>query len=213
VLALELALQPPVYVTPATYHGSLVQTFNPDPSQQPSQLVMEFASAVQALYPMSAYPTAEDAFAAVGTDAFACSIHQVMQLMGAQKGPVFAYEFDDQNAPAFFDTTHLNWPYLPGFPWRAYHMSELQYLAQQFGGGLVPVPPPFTPAQWRLSNQMIAYWTHFAWNGHPGKGPRWASYDPRADNILSLAPHATAYTSSFATDHNCAFWGATGLYQ
>jgi para-nitrobenzyl esterase len=212
--ALELALQPPVYVTPDTYYGWLVQTFNPNPSQPPSQQVLDFASVVQALYPVSAYPTADDAFSAAGTDAFVCSIHQMEQLMGAQQGPLFAYEFDDQNAPALFDTTNLSLPDLSnGFSWKAYHFSELQYLAQQFGGGLAPVPPPFTPEQWQLSNQMIEYWTNFAWNGHPGNSPLWVTYDPHADNILSLAPQATAFTSNYTADHKCDFWVKTGMYQ
>jgi para-nitrobenzyl esterase len=215
-LAYGFIQQPPVYVTPDTYYGWLVETFNPNPSQPPSQQVLDFAAAVEVLYPLSAYPTAEDAFAAVGSDAFVCSIHQVMQLTGAQQGPVFAYEFDDQNAPPLYDTTNLNLPGLPpnySFSWKAYHASELQYLAQQIGGGLVPVPPPFTAAQWQLSSQMIGYWTTFAWNGHPGNSPLWVKYDPHADNILSLAPQATAFTSNYVVDHKCDFWVATGVYQ
>jgi para-nitrobenzyl esterase len=142
---------------------------------------------------------------------FACNTRQQMQWMGAMD-TVFAYQFDDQTAPQLFQTGD--------FAWKAYHGSELQYLSELFAdNGVVPgvgtgVQPAFTPAQWQLADQMIAYWTTFARNGTPGgTSPSWAAYAPASDNILSFVPGATAFTSGYDADHKCDAWVGTGLYQ
>ncbi|HEY2106318.1 MAG TPA: carboxylesterase family protein, partial [Candidatus Binataceae bacterium] len=68
-------------------------------------------------------------------------------------------------------------------------------------------PAPLSPAQLKLSDQMMNYWTRFAAGGRPdGSGPKWAPYQDAQDRVLSFAPGNIAYQSNFASEHHCAFW-------
>jgi para-nitrobenzyl esterase len=57
---------------------------------------------------------------------------------------------------------------------------------------------------------VIGYWSRFAASGSPnGLGaPAWPRYTIAGDQLLSLAPGATAATAGFAADHHCAFWAS-----
>ena len=112
--------------------------------------------------------------------------------------PTFAFEFKDQSAPQRF---------LPpvGFPYGAYHASELQYLFER----QAPIPSPgFTADQQALADTMVGYWTRFAKRGDPNdsQAPAWPGYDATRDTHLSLAPAAVQTTTGFGADHRCSFW-------
>jgi para-nitrobenzyl esterase len=159
------------------------------------------SDAVLAEYPVSAYDTPNIAYATVKTDQiFACPAHADAILYGG-RAPVFAYEFNDPQAPPFIQD--------PNLPQGAFHAGELAYLFRA---------APLTPAQLALSDQMIGFWSRFIATGDPNdRGrPVWPRFIPagasesdhgaRMDLVLSLRPGAVAPTAGFAADHRCAFW-------
>jgi len=178
----------PLPVTNAQYAGVFDAVFG-------SQL----APRVEAQYPLGINPPANETelqLAAAGTDGiFVCTARRAEQAL-AQYVTVYAYEFNDENAPAP-KIQNLN------FPLGAYHGADVQYLFNRNG-----VPAPLTPDQQALSQAMISYWTQFAKTGDPNSPgqPLWAAYDPATDERLSFVPLEPAVESGFATDHMCAFW-------
>lgn len=114
--------------------------------------------------------------------------------------PVYAYEFNDENAPDLFDPPAT-------FPLGAYHFAEVPYLFNldvRFTG-----INPFTPDQQTLANTMIGYWTHFATNGDPNftGAPTWSPYSSTTDQFQSLIPPTPAPELGFDADHQCSsFW-------
>ncbi|MEV8433292.1 carboxylesterase/lipase family protein [Streptomyces chartreusis] len=152
------------------------------------------AARVLDTYPASAYPSPNLAYSAVGTDQrFACPARADSRLYGS-RAPVYAYEFDDAQAPPFIPAPHT--------PQGAFHASELAYLFP------TEVLAPLTPAQRRLSATMTAYWARFAATGNPnGPGtPPWPRYTTTGDRIQVLATDRVGPTTGFATDHQCPFW-------
>jgi para-nitrobenzyl esterase len=158
------------------------------------------APLVAAQYPRASFASSDIAFAAAGTDLiFACPALAADGLL-SQFVPVFAYEFNDENAPQDF---------LPPvtFPYGAAHASEIQYLFDL----PVTIPrPPLNANQEALSDAMVDYWTSFAKDGDPNAHhlPVWQKFGPQPTAFQSLdtpSPHAE---SGFATDHHCAFWTA-----
>jgi para-nitrobenzyl esterase len=67
--------------------------------------------------------------------------------------------------------------------------------------------PPFTPAQQRLSDQMIDYWSAFATTGDPNRagGPDWPAFSQHRPYVQSLAPDDITGVD-LATEHHCVFW-------
>ncbi|MFF4551143.1 carboxylesterase/lipase family protein [Streptomyces sp. NPDC001435] len=152
------------------------------------------AAAVLGTYPASAYPSPNLAYSAVGTDQrFACPAQADSRLYSGRM-PVYAYEFNDPEAPPFIPAPHT--------PQGAFHASELAYLFP------MDAVRPLTPAQRRLSATMTAYWARFAATGNPnGPGaPAWSRHTAAGDRIQVLAPDRIAPTTGFAADHHCAFW-------
>jgi para-nitrobenzyl esterase len=156
------------------------------------------------LYPLAAYPNPGVALGASGTDGiFACPERNAVRLLSKFVPKTYAYEFNDENAPDFFDPG----PPLLTFSLGAYHFAEVQYLFDlnlRFAGF-----DPFTPDQKQLSNTMIGYWTHFAKTGDPNftGAPTWSPYDLGSDQFQSLIPPTPAAESTFDSDHKCsAFW-------
>ncbi|MFJ8635575.1 carboxylesterase/lipase family protein [Streptomyces sp. NPDC093568] len=152
------------------------------------------AAAVLDAYPASAYPSPNLAYSAVGTDQrFACPARADSRLY-ADRVPVYAYEFNDAQAPPFIPAPHT--------PQGAFHASELAYLFP------MDVLAPLTPAQRRLSATMTAYWARFAATGDPNAPgtPPWPRYTAVGDRIQVLAPDRVGPTTGFAADHHCSFW-------
>ncbi len=156
-------------------------------------------------YPLPSPPTPPGpsiALGAVGTDGiFACNSRTSIRRM-ANFVPVFAYAFNDQNAPELFLPPDV----VSGMPYGAAHASEIQYI---FDVRPVVPAPALTPDQVELSDNMVSYWGHFARFGDPNSRhtPDWPQYDRTADLFQSLIPPAPATEATFAADHQCAFWG------
>lgn len=163
--------------TPDEYPRLLAETFGPD------------AAKVGAQYPPDRYGGAALAYSATVTDAdFSCVADRMAATLS---GPVYAYEFNDRNAPAPepFRT-------LP-FPVGASHSLELRYLFD-IGGA-----PPLNPAQQTLSDTMIDDWSRFVASGSPG----WPAADGSADSPrMSLQSSGSHMAEGFAQEHQCPFW-------
>lgn len=152
----------------------------------------EHADEVAAEYPSRDHLSPALAWATVTTDrSWACPTAEGNRLL-SRRTSVHAYEFDDKNAP------NVNGNDVPTVPHGAAHALDLVYLFELSG-----VEQSLDPAQIRLSEQMIAYWTTFMRTGDPNAAgsPRW---DP-SGTVLSLAPDAIRPVAHDA-DHRCGFW-------
>jgi para-nitrobenzyl esterase len=141
---------------------------------------------------------------------FSCPALQADRL--TMRSGVYVYEFSDPDPPD--DLVGLNL----SFPLGAAHSTELQYVWQRIP--YLDTLPPFTPAQFTLSNQMIAYWAHLAATGDPSPGgrggpgragtpaPSWPRFTAANPVIQELVPNGPAPESSaqFAAAHQCSFW-------
>lgn len=175
-------------ITATEYPGELVDTFGSDDG-----------AAVAEHYPPARFGGSTSlAYAAAATDdIFACVADRLAGRL-AGHGSVYAYEFDDPHAPA----PEL-FAQLP-FPIGATHSLEMRYLFD-IGGA-----PPLEPAQRRLSDQMVEYWTGFVVTGAPvavGQ-PDWPATGtgPADARWMSLRPDGSRIITDFAAAHQCAFW-------
>lgn len=155
------------------------------------------AAAVAEQYPLSRFDgSAGLAYAAAVTDGvFACPADALAADL-ARRAPVYAYEFNDRHAPTPEPLTRT--PFPPG----AGHALELRYLFD-LGGA-----PALNPAQQRLSEQMIGYWSRFVATGAPDADgqPAWPELNPEDPQRMSLQTGAPVLTGDFAERHRCAFW-------
>ncbi len=199
-VALNFELVPPYVPTNDTNYAARINaSFG---GALPAPLVAYIANIV---YPTANYPSPSIALGAVGTDGiFACNSRLAIREM-ANFVPVFAYEFNDQNAPELFlppDT-------ISGMPYGAAHASEIQYIFNLRPA--IPNPTPLNPDQEKLSRNMVSYWGHFARRANPNSfhTPFWPQYDPTNDQFQSLIPPqpTTEPQFGFTIDHKCtAFW-------
>jgi para-nitrobenzyl esterase len=178
-------------VTAASYQPMIASTLHVSAS---------IATIIAAQYPLSSYRSPALALATLGTDAiFSCPTLLLDQDM-AQYVPTYAYEFNDENAPAPYPSA--------GFAYGATHASELQYL---FG---LPATSPgiLSPQQQQLAATMRQEWTSFARSGVPSAAgaPAWPRFTSAGQAMLSLVPPAPVANTSFMTDHHCAFWALGG---
>ncbi|HLX37289.1 MAG TPA: carboxylesterase family protein [Candidatus Binataceae bacterium] len=161
-------------------------------------------SLVNTAYPLANYPppsgysvNAPLALGALGTDfMFACPVRNVNLALVAAKVPVYAYEFNDETAPAppMFAGDTLS------FPLGDCHTVELQYL---FSMGAT-----FTSDEMTLSQTMIDYWTQFAKTLNPNSSTApsaWPEYGAGGSIESLIAPTPTTEADSgFDTDHQCS---------
>ena len=195
-VALSFELPTGVATNNANYAPRISASFG---GALPAPLVAFIANSV---YPTVNYSSPSIALGAVGTDGiFACNSGKWIRRM-AELVPVFAYEFNDQNAPELF----LPPDFVSGMPYGAAHASEIQYIMDV--RPVVPAPA-LTDDQLKLSDTMVSYWGHFARFGDPNSRhtPDWPQYDPAADLFQSLIPPTPVTESTFSLDHKCAFWG------
>ncbi|WP_158230481.1 carboxylesterase/lipase family protein [Pseudofrankia asymbiotica] len=153
------------------------------------------ADAVVAQYPLTAYPSPALAVATVlGDSQFSCRALRASEL-ASSKTKVYQYEFNDTAAPSLA-------PPVDGFPFGVTHGVELYYL---FNLGA----PPLNATQQASANRLIDYWTAFAKRGDPNSlfQPYWPAFSPgsKIQSLLSTTAK-TISSTTFSTDHHCAFW-------
>jgi para-nitrobenzyl esterase len=172
--------------TAAEYPDLLKGTFGPN------------ADAVEAHYPLNGYASVPLAYSAAVTDGvFACEADRVADVLSGTE-PVYAYEFNDREAPAPDALRQLP------FPVGASHSLELRYLFD------IGDAPPLNPAQRALADQMIDYWTRFVTSGSPHTPgqPDWPTFDSATGKVLSLQPDGSRVVTTFDEMHQCAFWAS-----
>ncbi|WP_295818843.1 carboxylesterase/lipase family protein [uncultured Deinococcus sp.] len=182
------------------------------PDGSPVSLVKYWASAgllvgapraqrVLLQYPFRRYGTPALAFATMFTDGvFSCPAIRVNSAL-SRYVPVYAYEFNDPQAVSVIKSPSD----LPGLG--SYHSSSLVYAFQ------TPLPGvadsgAFTPAQRSLSDAFSAAWAAFVKTGKPGVSGQaaWQLFDPAHANVQVFTPVSVRESTTFATDHKCAFW-------
>ncbi len=167
------------------YPSLLAEIFGPD------------ADAVAAHYPVERYDSVPLAYSAAVTDGmFSCVADRIGDEL-AETAPVYAYEFNDRDAPAPEPLRTL--PFRVG----ASHSLELRYLFDVGGA------PPLSAPQQALSDAMIDYWSGFVSTGvprAPGQ-PEWPDVDPDGAR-MSLQPDGSRVSTTFDDAHQCEFWAS-----
>ncbi|MFI5590693.1 carboxylesterase/lipase family protein [Amycolatopsis sp. NPDC051758] len=159
---------------PAEYHEQLVTSYGTR------------AAAIEARYPVSAYPSAKLAWSAVLTDSSWTCPQLADAASMARRTPVHAFEFADPQAPPGY------FPFPADFPPGAFHSSDMAYLFD-----VADFPVSFTPAQQRLADTMIRSWAAFARSGQAA----W----PRVPAAMVVKPDASEVAEP-AREHQCGFW-------
>ncbi len=199
---------PRVPTTDADFNNFITNTFSSPPYPAGT------ADRVRAHYPLSAYPTAQLALDAVGTDSsafFPCG-HLNFNKIVANQVPVYAYEFNDLTAPSYF-------PKMPGYVPLAYHTSDIQFLFPLYHGGPLGIPHELNNKQKQLSDQLVTAWTNFAWTGNPnGQGnspwPRFRNGSGESGYYLSenIPVLSTMTAEQISAEHKCDFWNTILTY-
>lgn len=174
-------------LTPEVYAQTLEQRFGAD------------ASTVLTQYAVETYGSAIHAYAAVDTDLQSSCYTRTINQLAAAYTPVYAYEFNDFNAPCSFCEQVFGGP--PPYAPKAYHLADMQFVFPSLNDAA-----PLSPEQLELSERMVEYYSSFAESGTPLGEPTWAPYSESVDAVQSLAPDAIGPITDFASDHKCAFW-------
>jgi len=173
------------------------------------------ADQVLAKYPPGPDPQAT--YDLVTTYPGACRNRHIDALWAQAGLPVYAYEFNDRNAPYYY-------PPMPGFTPLAAHTIDIQFLFPLWHGGILGVPgasqsPALTPQESILSDQLVAAWTKFARTGNPnGTGnspwPRFVSQEGVPEYLSENVPNLSTFTNAeFGARHDCDFWDKIIVYQ
>ncbi|MEU8036114.1 carboxylesterase family protein [Streptosporangium sp. NPDC049078] len=155
---------------------------------------------VLARYPLSAHGGSPlQAVSAIMSDLDWAWPARDTDLLLARHVPTFSYEFTDRTAPVLF-------PLPNGIRPLASHGSELSFL---FGVGWESAP--LTPAQRRLGDAMIDYWSRFAAVGDPNRPglPAWKRVRPGHGTpyVQELSPGRDGIKPfDRASAHNLGFW-------
>ncbi len=157
------------------------------------------ALAVGERYPLSKYGgNVPSAYSAAVTDGVFSCVSERMSDDLARVGPVYAYEFNDRDAPAPESMRTLP------FPVGASHSLELRFIFEVGGAD------PLDPAQQKLSDQMLDYWSRFVIAGSPDVAgrPEWPGLgaDDAAQPWMSLQPDGSRVVTDFGESHQCPFW-------
>jgi para-nitrobenzyl esterase len=206
---------PQVPPTAADFTTFVTNTYsgNAGPGGAPPAYPAGTVAAVLARYPVNAYATPQLALDAVMTDPTACRIRHGTQLFAGAQVPVYAYEFDYQNAPYYF-------PPMPGFVPLAAHTIDIQFLFPLYHGGPLGIPHELNNKEEDLSDQLVTAWTNFAWTGNPnGLGnspwPRYKNNQPTKPTYLSenIPVLSTLTDAQYSAAHKCDFWDTILLYN
>ena len=168
----------------------------------------EHAQKLMNKYPLANYPSPSLAEIAMAQGFKACTA-RLLNRAWTKYVPVYAYEFRDRTAPSYFPEF--------SYPMRAYHTSELQFLFPLFRGGQ-GTAHPLSPAQEKLSDQMVDYWTTFARSGTPERSgartpPPWARYSEEKDNFQSLELPEPRAADGYGKTYDCALWDTIMSYR
>ena len=146
-------------------------------------------------YPLENYETPSNAYAAVITDAwFAVPAYNVNSAL-CKKIPVFAYEFDDQTAPNYIETS---------FKQGAAHTYEIPYIFKNFHGSS-ELSTKLNSSQEKLSHEMIKLWANVS---NLPKQKNWKPFTQNDKNFLKLTlPKSKNFSvEEFAKTHHVEFW-------
>jgi para-nitrobenzyl esterase len=210
---------PQVPQTADQYVAAVTKAYsgNAGPNGAPPAYPAGTADAVLAQYPLSAYGNnTQLAFNRVNTDAQKCQTEHVLKLWAPQI-PTYAYDFTYQDAPYYF-------PNMPGFKPNAAHTIDIQFLFSNWHGGQLGVnldqasgqPRELNSNESKLSDQLVAAWTNFAWSGNPngsGNSP-WPKYaaNANAKYLVEDIPLATSNRSQYRAAYKCDFWDTVLYY-
>jgi para-nitrobenzyl esterase len=174
--------------TPAEYTAALVERFGP------------LAPHVEARYPVTDFPTPQDAFVrAVGDATLVCSTYDVAARAATAGNRVYVYNF----------ARVIPLPFVALLDLGAFHGAEIPYV---FGS----VPPPGVWDE-RLSGRMQQFWTSFADRGRNPRAPKtrsWPRFRARTWQMVRL--NAEGFDNDVAKLKNfrrseCEFW--SGVYE
>jgi para-nitrobenzyl esterase len=173
------------------------------------------ADQVLAKYPPGSDPQAT--YDLVTTYPGACRNRHIDALWAQAGLPVYAYEFNDQNAPYYY-------PPMPGFTPLAAHTIDIQFLFPLWHGGILGVSgasqsPALTPQESTLSDELVAAWTNFARTGNPNAAgnspwPRFVNQEGVPEYLSENVPSLSTFTNAdFGARHDCDFWDKIIVYQ
>lgn len=170
-----------------------------------------FAASLAEDYPLAKFPdpflpnnapSADEALSQIFTDlVFACNgLDSNVDL--SQRVTVFAYEFNDPNAPPLGGSVVKAPNDVFGFPSAAEHAAELQFLFN-FG-------TPLSADEQQLAGEMKTYWGNFVTTGDPNLPrhvPLWFSFAPTAVvQELIPGPGEPHPSFDFSHQHLCRIW-------
>jgi para-nitrobenzyl esterase len=147
-------------------------------------------------------PSADEALSQIFTDAvFACNgSDSDIDLSGST--PVYAYEFNDPNAPPVGDAPVVPPNDVFGFPTASEHGAEVRFLFDSAA--------PLNAGEQRLAAEMKTYWANFVKTGDPNLGrpvPPWILFNiTHAVQDLSPGPTTPRPFLSFRPEHFCGTW-------
>jgi para-nitrobenzyl esterase len=196
------------------------------PGNSPPNYPAGTVAAVNAEYPLSAYPSPQLQWSALDTDYRKTCVTRFGDNILAPQVPLYIYDFRDQSAPDYF-------PPMPDFATLAYHTGDIQYYFPLYRGGALGKAHPLNAQQQVLSDQLVAAWTNFMYTGNPngqGSGP-WPLYAGTKNGTwftenLKSPPNIVAKTysppitipaskpaglstvsdASVSAEHHCDFW-------
>ena len=175
---------------PANYQANIAQALGVTDTR---------GAAIVAEYPLSAYPSPDVALSLLVSDAsFACPALQTDRQIAAARVPVYAYQFNDDQAP-------LNLAKPGALPPLATHGTEIPYLLDQPNA---PFPATLSTEQQALAASMRTAWAGFAASGSPSsRALSWPAFSAGA-KVLSLETPQPRVATDFAAAHHCSFWAA-----
>jgi para-nitrobenzyl esterase len=206
---------PQVPITAAQYITNVTNTYSGPEYPGGPNYPAGTADKVLAKYPPGANPQAT--YDLVTTYPGACRNRHIDALWTQAGVPVYAYEFNDQNAPYYY-------PPMPGFTPLAAHTIDIQFLFPLWHGGILGVPgasqsPALTPQETILSDQLVAAWTNFARTGNPNYSgnspwPRFVNQEGVPEYLSENVPSLSTFTNAqFGARHDCDFWDTIIVYQ